>query len=115
MATTELQPDGTVAGGRDGELSPEAVIGRLEGHGVLRTPFSRTGPDGREYHVYLRCGDHTCSGDTCEHERCPDDDCTHLIQPDEFGEGAPMLLILGRQKLKYGKTYCDQCLPQVSR
>ena len=35
--------------------------------------------------------------------------CGGLIEAGPFGEGAPVVLLLGHMKLRYGETYCAPC------
>lgn len=91
------------------ELTPDCPASRLyatlERGDIVRTPVDQY-PD-REVSaagpVRLGQGDHECS-------RCDD-----LIDPEAYGEGAPMVMILARQKQRYGATYCTDHLSEVQR
>ena len=101
MTDAEKAPESREEGPvTSGSVTPENVseapwpriAGWLAGN-TIETPV--VDEDGGE--IRLSYDDAACSG------------CGQLITTDPFGEGAPVVLLLGQMKRRYGETYCAPC------
>lgn len=72
------------------------LLGALQGGNMVRTEVFDPEATKAAGPVFLRPGDHVCSG------------CGALIDGEEF-PGAAWANLLAQQKLQYGHTMCSDC------